>query len=193
MQETAPQQNPDSLIEQGSELLKLGKTEEALAIFSHLVEVVPARADSWGFRGVALSRLNRHQEALDDFRKSLALDDSDAGVWHFVGDSLFALSKWSEAGDAYSRSLEIEGSSGEAWSCRAACFVMLGDNDTALELADQGLVRLPGDPKVLRARCTALKGRVKQLVEEGRFDEALKTADDALTCAADDQHGSLMF
>lgn len=56
--------------DEGVELIKVGRNEEALKAYERAIEINPQFAEAWYAKGVALSELERHEESLKAYEKS---------------------------------------------------------------------------------------------------------------------------
>ncbi|GAB1542191.1 hypothetical protein NUACC21_48650 [Scytonema sp. NUACC21] len=63
--------------EQGKNLLKLERYDEALTHFERVIEIDSSNANAWRERGVTLNFLNRQEEAIASFEKALLLNPND--------------------------------------------------------------------------------------------------------------------
>lgn len=59
--------------QQGAELARDGKWDEALVLYERCLEIYPDGVEAWHEKAVALNRLGRHQEALEAFNRVIEL------------------------------------------------------------------------------------------------------------------------
>lgn len=67
----AQNRSADELLRQGSELLGIGKYEEARTVFEQVVKLMPNSFSAWYWRGYTLSKLGRYQDAIASFGQAI--------------------------------------------------------------------------------------------------------------------------
>jgi lipoprotein NlpI len=87
--------------------LKMGKTDEALALANKAVEAAPRKADAYAVRGAVYEALHKHAEAVADFDKALDLDPKLADAYDRRGSEHFKLGHLTESLADFDRYLEL--------------------------------------------------------------------------------------
>ena len=67
-------QAPAAVRDQAIDLIRSGKTAQAIAILEDAVARAPADPRTRNLLGIALSRAGRHEEAIEQFRQALSRD-----------------------------------------------------------------------------------------------------------------------
>ncbi len=89
------------LNDQGVELSRNGKQEEAIACFDKCLALSPNDCAALGNKAIALLKLGKMKEALDCLDKSLQIKSKDPMAWHNKGLVLLNLKKTKEAVRAF--------------------------------------------------------------------------------------------
>ena len=100
---------------QGHNLFKAGKLEEAIEQYLKSIELNPEFDQSHYNLGVALFNLKRYDEAIEHFKKVVNIDPESADAYYIWGKALFFLSKSSDAIEPLKKSLEIDPERAEAY------------------------------------------------------------------------------
>jgi Flp pilus assembly protein TadD len=90
-------------LEQGRELVTLGKFDEALASFSGAVRLAPDLADAWAELGVSQLRHEESKPAEESFHKALALEPGNPRALHGLGTLHLRRGDGSQAEESYLR------------------------------------------------------------------------------------------
>jgi len=111
-QEVSPPPAPDKtsainvLLSKSQTLLKLDKTEAALACLDEVLTLDPAHADAWAKKGVALERVQRTQEAIECYDRAIAQDASLTTTYLYKAGLLNRMERHSEALACYEQALK---------------------------------------------------------------------------------------
>lgn len=76
---------PKTFLDQGEELFKLGKTEEAIKFFDKELDLNPSNTDAINFKGHCLLMLKQSDEAKLCFEQAIKISDKKAESWGFLG------------------------------------------------------------------------------------------------------------
>lgn len=147
---------PDGMQLRGELLQKLGRTNEAAAVFHALATARPERADAWTGLGTAQLALNRIEPALQSFDRALSLQAEDVRAWIGRGAALQRLSRWNDALQCYARVRQLRPDLvGVLHNC-ALAFSALGRWDDAATAYAELLAAAPDFPyapgQLLRTR-----------------------------------------
>jgi tetratricopeptide (TPR) repeat protein len=110
----APTQSavPDSLsiskiILSGSDLLRAGKTEEAIAKFNEAIRREPANAVAYFYRAAGYEKAGNNDGALDDYKKAIELKPDFILAYSRVGLILAKKSEYDKALEYYKKASEL--------------------------------------------------------------------------------------
>ena len=98
--------NRDHKLDQGIELVKKLKFEEAIEILDEYLEVNPINLDAWYFKATAFHNLHQYEEEIQCYDKIVGIKPDEA-AWYNKGFALGLLGRYSEAIDCYENLLEI--------------------------------------------------------------------------------------
>jgi tetratricopeptide (TPR) repeat protein len=166
-------QYPGIYVLKASALLKLGRTEEALAICETSMKKEESTFEILKLYGETLESTRRWKEALDACDKALSLNPHSVDIWSLRARVLHGMKRDHEALQSCDRALGMDPSSSALILEKAVILAELGRTDDALSILDRAI----GD----ETRETSLileKGRI--LHRAGREREALKEYDNAL-------------
>lgn len=99
--------NADMLKNDGNDLMKEGKFDEAVAKYSGAINL-HASPIYFCNRAAAYSKLERHQDAVEDCKIALQMDPSYGKAFGRMGLAYSCISKFAEARDAYKKAVELE-------------------------------------------------------------------------------------
>jgi tetratricopeptide (TPR) repeat protein len=127
-------------------------------------------------RGDYFVQRGRDKEALRDYSRALALEPGCAGgmVWLRRGDILFRMREWMRAAQSYRNAIvrPVSGRGSRAWRSLAATLDKLGQQEEAIVVLDEYLVRSgegarwsQGEVEVERARLLTRVGRLEEAAE----------------------------
>jgi len=112
-------------LEEGFELIKNLKFEQALEIFEKILEKKPVNLKAWYFKASALRNLKRFEDELLCYDKMMEIEPSEA-VWYNKGSALSSLGRHEEAIDCYKEVLKIIPDDNEALLNQGISFHNLG-------------------------------------------------------------------
>jgi len=110
-------------------LEKLGRPEEALAVYTKTINANPKNAGAYINRGAILEKLGRTEDALADYTKAgeVALKNDIAAVaYNNKGATLVSIGKYKEAVAAYTHAIEIDPRNAIAYNNRSVALNLLG-------------------------------------------------------------------
>jgi tetratricopeptide (TPR) repeat protein len=181
---------PDAHNYTGLALLQLGRAEEALKVLREAVRLRPDYADAWNNLGHARLQLQRPAEAIRDFEKAVELKPEYARALHNLGLAHFMLGDVPRSIQSYEKALaadprQLSSLNNLAWLLATSAEPAHRDAKSALELAAQAMQLSAGrDATVLHTLAAAQ-------AENGLFDEAVKSARQALDLALAQNNATL--
>lgn len=132
-------------------LAALGRQEEALAEFDHVIDLDPHYPEYRFDRGNLLNRAGRHAAAMADYDAALALGPPFMEVYYNRGDLRAASGDIDGAISDFRYVLDLEPDHLEAQVSLAALLLERGDPRSAAEQASAGVLIMPNEP---RLHCT---------------------------------------
>ena len=152
---------------------------QAIDCYDKAIEIDPADAYPWSFKGNSLRDLGRYDEALTCYDKAIEIDPKDAYAWSNKGNSLREVGQYKEALACHDKATESD--PGSAFACSFSRTVV---RDAvlyyeALACYDKAIESDPDN-----AFAWSFKGRL--LRDLGRYEEALTCCEKALEIDAED-------
>ena len=167
-------------IKKADKASRLGRHEEALALFDVVLSHNPHNAASWLNKGVALFNLKRYDEALEHFDQALQLKPNYALACYSNGKTLTALKRFDEALAAYDQALSLDPGYSPAWNNKASILCDdLKRYADALAVCEEALAQ-----NISIAGIWAIKGDALHAL--GHDDEAHGAYETVLTFPTDD-------
>jgi tetratricopeptide (TPR) repeat protein len=163
-------------------LVRLGRLEEAAAVYVKMLRSWNDDAELWRFYAWILNRLSRYEEALVSCGKSIELDPDEAKSWCFQASVLLNLARPTEALRSCERAIKLNASDSLAWTTRGAALADLDLFEEAMEAFTEAVRLEPQSAKARIHLCAAL-------IELGRFDQALEQAQKATETNPEDPNG----
>ena len=127
----------DDLILRAIQAHNEGRVQEAVDIYSRIIEAVPETDKNIitvirKHRGMAYFAMNRLEEALEDFQKSIEADSKAFRSYYYKGIVYAIQKKYHEAIDCYTKSLEINQFQAHANFRRALSYYELGEYEQSM-------------------------------------------------------------
>ena len=139
------QPSADLLSALGNAYNQSGAIEDAISVFSRVVQENPNNSDAKYNLGNALRSARQHTDALSYYEAAIAEDPCFADAYYNMGISLKALSRDEEAIRAYARCLELNPNDAEAMKNLANILYIKGDLETAHGFLEKVLTLMPND------------------------------------------------
>lgn len=98
-----------SLIQDGENLFKLGKIEEAIKCFDQELTINPNNWQALNYKGWCLLKQNKLEEAKTSLKKALEINDSKAESWGFLGTYYFLRQDIENAHKCFKKAGELDG------------------------------------------------------------------------------------
>ncbi len=158
-------------------LLRLGRYEEAAAVYEIIISQRPEDKDVWGVMGGIFSCLKRYQESIAAFERAIALNFvGTSGQQNLYATALIRCGRIQDGINVCERVLESEPGSTSAWINLGFALLRCGDCAKALAAMNQALMLQPHNIAALINKAVILR-KLK------RYDEALQVNSDVLTIA----------
>jgi len=93
--------------ENGLQLSKIGKYEEAVMEFDKTISLKPDHASAWFSKGVSLCKVERYQEAIDCFDTAIGIDENFMSAWYEKGVAYDKLGQYEKALYSYDKTIWI--------------------------------------------------------------------------------------
>jgi tetratricopeptide (TPR) repeat protein len=159
-----------------------GRIEEAIAHYQEALRLRPGYATAHNNLGLAFLERGRPVEAIAQYRKALGIEPENAALHTNLGDALMAQGEAKEALVHFQEALRIEPNDPRpynnlAWIRATHPDPRLRDGKEAVDLAERACGLWGGNhPNLLDTLAAAY-------AEEGRFVEAVATAEKALAAS----------
>jgi len=121
------------LFENGVNLLKQEKNQEAVDVFTALLKLAPKNPDAFKNRGVAYMKLNRYDEAIDDFERVKQILPDLKGLYSNLGVAWYYKKEYSKAIENYDKEISQSPDNHFAYFNRAICRAELKDYENSLQ------------------------------------------------------------
>jgi Flp pilus assembly protein TadD len=115
--QTTPQPTPNPspseesvehyLLRTGRQRLDQKRYQEAIKLFTTVIEANPQSEDAYYFRGLAFAELSRNQAAIADFTEVIRLDAGDTHAYSQRGNLLERLGRYTEALSDFTKAIEL--------------------------------------------------------------------------------------
>ena len=99
--------NLDAMLRQGVEAMEGNRFNDAEAIFTRMIEILPAFAEAWNKRATARYLMKDYPRAIADCRETVARNANHFGALSGQGLCHLALDQHREAADLFRRTLAV--------------------------------------------------------------------------------------
>ncbi len=158
---------------QGNDLHRLKRDEEALTAYNRAIELDPTYDVAYNNKGTALNNLKRHEEALDAYNRAIELDPIHALTYHNKGNTLDDIRCDEEALDAYNRAIELDPTYAASYTNKGNTLHSLRRYEEALAACNRAIELDPTD-------VTAYSNKGAVLYGLKRYEEALDACNRAI-------------
>jgi Flp pilus assembly protein TadD len=171
-------------------LRRTGRTEEAETLLRDLRERRPGDAGVHFELGMLLATTGRLPAAIESFETATRLEPNNASAHEFLAQSLMIAGRAAEARTHFERALELDPERPDlagklAWLLATASDPEVRDGSLAVRLAEEACRRTDRKvPELLDALAAAY-------AEQGRYDRAVRVADEAAALAGARGDGAL--
>jgi tetratricopeptide (TPR) repeat protein len=111
--------DPRDLFNEATDLVELGRLDEALALFQTLLRTDSNNATIWNNIGIIRFRQGKYRDAVNAFGQATDIDPEFTNAWFNKSLALIHLNKETEALRALDKVLKVNPRDGEAQSQRA--------------------------------------------------------------------------
>ncbi len=125
--------NPGELFGKGISLLKQGEFQNAIDVFSQLIELEPENPDAYRNRGVAYMKLAQYDAAISDFESALKIRPEIKGIYSNLGVAWYYKKEYQKAITYYDKEIELKSDNHYAYFNRALCRAALEQLKEGLE------------------------------------------------------------
>jgi tetratricopeptide (TPR) repeat protein len=158
----------------GFDLIKEGKNQEALELFTTLLSGDPENIHAWNGKGNALFNLGKNEESMAAFDKAIALNASYSHAYIGRGNVLMSTGKNEEAIKAFDKAIAIDPENIDAWNGKGNALFNTRNFDDAMTAFDKAIAIDPND-------ANAWGGKGNVLIGAGKNEEAITMFDRALS------------
>ena len=143
--------------------------DEAINLYSEVIETDPKNGKAWCYRGVAKVNRGRHEEAIADLDEAIEINPKNAAAWNNRGSARNALDRYQDALADYTEAIRLESKNALAWSNRSSAKAHLEDFDGAIKDVEEALRLSPNDPRFLNNRAAIKAEQAARKAVEGRL------------------------
>lgn len=140
------------LFETGVTLYKQGQYQEAIDLFTALIEIAPDNAKVYKNRGVAFMSLQKMDEAIDDFHRALSIRPDLKGLYSNLGAAWHYKGAYEKAITNYDIAIAEEPSRYITYFNRALSLVAVNRLEAAIADLEKTIALYPGFEPALSAR-----------------------------------------
>ena len=160
-------------LDKALELHKKGKIEEAIDLYSQLVEKNNDNSQILFLIGTAYIQIKKIKEGINYLKKSLALKPDNASAHSNLGNAFKYLKHYDEAISCYNKAIQINPNHADSFSNRGIVFLEMRRLDEALENFNDAIKINPNHLFAHSNKGIALK-------DLNRYDEAIASYDKAI-------------
>jgi tetratricopeptide (TPR) repeat protein len=124
----------------GSELIMLGKNEDAIKVLNQVIQIDPKYSFSYNGLGNALLKLGKYDDAISAYRKAINNDPNYAFPYKGLGVALSEINKTDEAIRALHQAIKINPNYVQAYSYLGNIFKNLKRYDEAIESYNKAIL-----------------------------------------------------
>jgi predicted O-linked N-acetylglucosamine transferase (SPINDLY family) len=164
-------------------LSRLGRADEAVAVYRPWFERNRKSAPVWNLMGVLLKRAGRLAKAAEVLERAAKMAPSDVSPWQNLGNVRVLTGDHAGAAVAYRKAVRLAPKSAELWRLLGAEALVLKRWDEAEQCLGTALRLTPSDRRIVALLAQALHGAGKLAELDAMLERALAAApgDDDLT------------
>ncbi len=162
----------------GNFLLILGQIDEAIEVYSNIIDINPRAAHVYNNRGESYRMKNEIDLAIEDYTAAIKLDLELVEAYNNRGVAYRNKGEIDKAILDYDRAIELNPNYAEAFVNRGTAYDSKGDFDQAIVNYNKALKLNPDEPVTYNNRGVAYlrKGNVKQAIEN--YNKAIRLKPD---------------
>jgi len=170
----------------GSLFMKLGKYEEAQAVFDDALKKNGSDPVSWNGLGSVYASLDRLDEAIDCLRKAIKFNAGYVNPWIKLGDVLLQKNRYEDALYAFMRTVEMDNKNVHAWSEIGSIYFKAGSFEQAIDAFKKAII-LGVDSAVLFSDLADAYSHL------GRYSEAMQFYQKAIEREIENKQKALLW
>jgi tetratricopeptide (TPR) repeat protein len=156
---------------QGTESMRSGQLDEAVAYFSKAVALKPTFAEAFFNLGIAQLQQGHLDEAVTALSKSISLKPELRGANLFLGIARYRKNDYAEAIPSLKRETRIDAANADAWMWLGVAQLAAGDATDASATLDKAALLSPDNVDILYHR-----GRAHMLVSKETYEHMYQVA-----------------
>lgn len=153
--------------EQGIELFKQGKNQEAVAALERASRQTKTDAEVWNYLGLAYMKDEAYKKATKAFEKAASINAQNATYHTNLAYAYFLNNKLDKAQSASTKAIELNPQNSTAYYIRGAASIWKGDNDKAIADAGKAIAINPDYALAYTLKSDALHSAFGRRVSEG--------------------------
>ena len=149
--------------------MSLGENEEALSLYTRLIDLDPENAEYYERRSTILHRMKRYPEAVEDDTRAIGFDPSNAKYYHSRAITLDEMGEYERALADKTKAIELEPDNAEHYHSRSVTLYSMEKYDKTL-LDDTKAIELdPLNAELYESRAMTLRQMGRE--EDAKQDE----------------------
>ncbi|HJT55511.1 MAG TPA: serine/threonine-protein kinase [Ktedonobacteraceae bacterium] len=168
-----PQKTKEQWFDEGDTYYDEGQYMNAIAAYSHVLELDPQDTNAYNNRGLAYHQLKEYRQAITDYNRALELDPTDSTIYNNRGFTYSYLKAYKLAIADYDQALRSDPKNAYAYNNRGTAYSDLKEYERAIEDYDQALEIDPKYTDAYTSRGTAY-------FELGEYQRALTNYNNAI-------------
>jgi tetratricopeptide (TPR) repeat protein len=166
-------QTQKELFDEGINLFKSARYQQAVDKFSELIKLAPGNADAYKNRGVTYMKQTKFDLAIEDFEKAKELFPELKGLYSNLGVAWYYKKDYNKAIENYDIEINMSPQSSVAYFNRALCLAELDRNEDALDDLEQTLKLKPDFYWAICYKADLLAQAGKDIQAVGIYEEAI--------------------
>ncbi len=126
-------------LDEGEELARQGRLDEAIKEFTKAIELDPLFAETYNGRGLVYSSLSQFERAIKDYDQAISLNPQYAEAYYNRGLAYFYLGQFERAIREYDRAIFLDPQYAVAYANRARSYTLLGMDAEAQQDVNQAV------------------------------------------------------
>jgi tetratricopeptide (TPR) repeat protein len=139
-------------LDMGMAHVKAKRYAEAIAAYSHAIELDPNHARAYYDRGLTYYILQQYQQALADYSRVIELNPNNVRAYHNRGDTYQTLRQYQQALADYSRAIELDPNYASVYNNRGVIYETLQQYQQALADYSRAIELDPNNARAYKNR-----------------------------------------